>query len=429
MRVVGGDNDHGLTVSLGKVEGFLNDLVDLLGLSDHAAGVGCVVCLVDGCGLDLEEEALVGALVVEKLDGLLGHLGCGRLVAAISFLADLRLGGAVGLHRHGLLELAGHVLVVEQAEHRLVLVRDGDALEALLVVDNLVALGNRVLADGLAGLPVGAAVVLLGQERVAVLATLLNLGVEVLAAAAQGDVGAGVDDLLGDGAETAVFASFSTLDRLRVAGRRVVAALGDVRVHRARGRILDLGGGDVTGAHTGVLRHLQQVLVRLAGDVNGQRAVVGLRTGGPARCGRGGVGDVLTLAVLAHGEGRVSTCRSQLVEALEAAVSALEVITSSSDLLVAHAVAQDEDDVACLGVGVALAALAKLGAVTRLRGDDVAVGIDGNAGVLAVEGLLRRLCEGGRQVRNSQRRSADYRGNCFERETHVGFLITRSRRI
>ena len=175
-------------------------------------------------------------------------------------------------------------------------------------------------------------------------------------------------------------------------------------MHRARGRVLDLRGGHVAGPHAGILGHLDEVFVRLAVDVHGQCTVVGLGTRGPAGGGRGRVSHILALAVRAHREGGVGAGRGQLIQALEAAVRALEVVAGRGDFLVAHAVAEDENDVAGLGVGVALASLAKLGAVAGLRRAHVALGVDRDARLFAVEVLLRRGVGGsGRQIGHSQR--------------------------
>ena len=117
------------------------------------------------------------------------------------------------------------------------------------------------------------------------------------------------------------------------------------------GRVLDLGGRDVARLHALLLRLFQERLVRLALDVHGDCTVVRLRARGPGGARRGGIRDVVRLAVLIQGVVRVLAGHREGVDALEETAGALGVVAGDGDLGITHAVADKEDDVLRAGLG------------------------------------------------------------------------------
>ena len=69
MRVVGGD-DHQRVREVHVLHGVGNGLVEVVGLANLAAGIACVVLLIDRGALDLQEEAVLLAVrvVVQHLN-------------------------------------------------------------------------------------------------------------------------------------------------------------------------------------------------------------------------------------------------------------------------------------------------------------------------------------------------------------------------
>src|SRR4051812_38509922 len=184
VAVVGGHKHQRVGVAAGERGARRDRRVEVDRLADLAARVGRVVLLVDARALDLQEEALVRVAVVEQFQGLAGLVGQLRLG-----LRQRRVGGAARRRRAAVdRRRAGpvhrHVAVGEQAEDRLALLRRRQVRGG---VDDVVAGRLRLVQHRLAGeLP--------GRD----------LLVEVLRAAAEQDVGAGLDELLGDRAGAAV---------------------------------------------------------------------------------------------------------------------------------------------------------------------------------------------------------------------------------
>ena len=389
--MVGGHDDEGVA-QVDLLEGGGDGLVKVVGLADLAAGVGVVVLLVDGSAFDLQEEALLGLRVgLEQVERLVGEVGEGRALIA----EPLGVGGAHGrvlvlggvlLGGHRRVELGRQVAVAEQGEHRLAILV-GQVLEA---VDVTALDGLETAVSGL--LPQGVAV-------------LVEL-VEVLGAAADGHVGARVEQLLGDGADATVglelvgeapadagelgvfdidLAVAVLVGAVPLALRAVAGALGGVGFLDRRSGILDLGGGRVAGGEAVGLGELNEAELRVALDVHGHGVVVGLGAGRPAGAGGGGVGDrgdhagglgtgELALGILGHqrivgaaaqrergvladaafgglaGRGLECARLADLVEALERAVDAVQVVACDSDLGISHAVADEQDDVLRLRV-------------------------------------------------------------------------------
>jgi hypothetical protein len=109
------------------------------------------------------------------------------------------------------------------------------------VGDDPVAAGLRLLKHGQVLVPAG-----------------LHLLVEEPLAAAEGDVRAGLHQLLGDRAGAAVLGRVDGAGGRRRVGAFAVAAH-HVRTQHGRGGVLDLGGGHVPGAEAGLLGELEDV--------------------------------------------------------------------------------------------------------------------------------------------------------------------------
>lgn len=128
VSMICGGDDESFAVLLREVEGCLDRLVEVDGLTDLTARVGCVILLVDARPLDLEEKALV---IVEQIDGLVRQLielrhvrGALRVVLALHG----RFGAAsVGGLRS--LPANGEIALCEETEYRCILVRLGDGIE------------------------------------------------------------------------------------------------------------------------------------------------------------------------------------------------------------------------------------------------------------------------------------------------------------
>ena len=368
MRVIGGHDDQRF-VQVHLVERGGDGLVQVVGLADLAASVGVVVLLVDRGALDLQEEAVALAVRVglEQVDGLARHVGQGGGVAVGVLVAEpVGVGGALDrvlvlgrvlLGGHARRELGLQVAVRHQGEDRLAgVLQRVERVDVLL--DGLVAHGLRLIPNG----------------HALVLAALHGL-VQILGAAADRHVGAGVEHLLGDRADAAVLLELGDLALVGgvVAGavglalRSIAGAQRGMRHLGCRGGVLDFGGGHVAGGLAGGLGQLGQVHLRGAVDIHVQRVVVGLGTGGPCGTGGRGVGDrghrriVLILnaraererGVLAGANGGVAVSGrlSDTVEAIERAVRAMQVVAGDGDFGIAHAIADEQDDV--LGLGVA----------------------------------------------------------------------------
>ena len=73
--MVGGD-DHQRVREVHVLHGVGNGLVEVVGLADLAAGIACVVLLIDRGALDLQEEAVLLAVrvVIQQIERLLGHV-------------------------------------------------------------------------------------------------------------------------------------------------------------------------------------------------------------------------------------------------------------------------------------------------------------------------------------------------------------------
>ena len=286
-----------------------------------------MVLLVDARALDLEEEALAVVQQRDRLGGHPGQLGLGGGQVGVRHAPSRVLERTVG-RRVRTRPLHRQVARGEEPEHRLVLVGLRDGVHLGLGLDDLVAADLGLLRQG----------------QVLVLARHRRLA-EGRLPAAHGDVGARGEDLLGDRAVPAV------LERVRGAGlargdRAVAGAFRDVRGLDRGGRVLDLGGGDVPRLEAALLGQLEERHLLLALDVDGDRAAVGLGARRPAAAAGRGVGHVVGLAGLpVQREGRVLPGEGQAVDAGEAAVRAELVVAGGGDLGVAHAVADEEDDV------------------------------------------------------------------------------------
>ena len=378
VGVVGGDDHEGVG-QVNVLHGVGDGLIEIVGFTDLAASVASVVLLVDGSALDLQEVAIrvAGRVGVEQVQSLLGHvLERGALVAEplVVHSAHGRVGVLGRILRGGLgrVELGRHVAVAHQGEHRL----------ALLVFERVHC--GRIVFDGLVAHFLG----LLPHGLASVFAALHGLA-EVLGAAADGHVSAGIKQLLGNGTDAAVFLELvgeAALERVvgaavGLALWAVAATLGGVRFEHGRGGVLDFGGGHIAGGLARRLGEFEQVELRVAVHVNVHGVVVGLGAGCPCGAGCGGIGhcgelarvrvgveaavgvlaDCAVAAVAAQREGGVLAgagvgvaefCRlADCIEAFEVAVRTLEIIAGDGDLGIAHAVTDEQDDV--LGVAVA----------------------------------------------------------------------------
>ncbi len=327
--MVGGDDHQGLAIGLSEGQGLLHGFVEVDGLADLAARIRGVVLLVDGRALDLQEEAV--RIVLQQLDGLAGHLRQGRDVGGalrVRLAAHRRL-VQVAVVGGGRTEPAHwHVARREQADQRLLLVGAAHGFQLVEVLDDPVAAGFGLGAEGLAGIAAS-----LGGFR------------EGRGAAAENHVRAGLQPLLGDRAGAAVLQGIA---RALLAGGlgTVALASGDVGEQGGGGGVLQLGGGDVAGGLAVELGQLQQVAVRLFVDIHADRAVVRLDPGGPGGGGGGGIGHVVRqAAVLVQGVVGVLAGQRQRIDTLEVAARAARVVARHGDLGVAHAVADQQDHV------------------------------------------------------------------------------------
>ena len=396
MRVVGGHDDQRF-VQVHLVERGGDGLVQVVGLADLAASVGVVVLLVDRGALDLQEEAVALAVRVglEQVDGLARHVGQGGGVAVGVLVAEpVGVGGALDrvlvlgrvlLGGHARRELGLQVAVGHQGQHRLAVILQG--------VERVDVLLHGFIAHRLGLIPHGHA---------GVLAALHGL-VQILGAAADRHVGAGVEHLLGDRADAAVLLELGDLALVGgvVAGavglalRSIAGAQRGMRHLGCRGGVLDFGGGHIAGGLAGGLGQLGQVHLRGAVDIHVQRVVVGLGTGGPCGAGGRGVGHrgdgrlALVLdavaererGVLAGANGGVAVSGrlSDTVEAIERAVRAMQVVAGDGDFGIAHAIADEQDDVLGLGVADGDVLDALRGTMRRQVGGGLAVGRVGHA--------------------------------------------------
>ena len=365
-----------------------------------------MVLLIDRGALDLQEEAVLLAVrvVIQQIERLLGHvLERGALIAEpvgvrgahgrVGVLSWILVGGL------GRVELGRHVAVAHQSEHRLV----------VLVLQGVHR--GRIVLDGLEAHFLG-----LFPHGLALVFTTLHGLTEVLGTTADGYVSAGVEQLLGDGADAAVFLKLVDEALLGgIVGRAVGLALwavagtfGRMRFQHGRGSILDFGGGHIAGGFAGRLGQLEEVQLRIAVNINVNGVVVGLGAGGPCGTGCGGigyggklawigVGDQLAVAILADSavlaavadrEGGVLastslhvTKRARLadrVKSVEVAVGALQIVTGDGDFRIAHAVADEQHHI--LGFFVADSCDALRAAVLRQFRNGLAVGAVGGVG-------------------------------------------------
>ncbi len=327
VAVVGGDDDQRVAVRALVVEGLLDRGVEGDGLTDLTARVRGVVLLVDRGALDLQEEALLAVLglLVQHVERLGRHLGQVRLGGGAGGVRGaLRRSGA-GARRRRADPLQVHVVRGERAQDR---GARGGLAQAGGVGDDLVAGRLRLVGHGLA------------LER----AGLHGLVEEDLAAAEQ-HVRLGLHELLGDRAGAAVDLVVDSTGGHRL--RALAAAVDDVRAEHGRRRVLELGGGHVAGPVSGLLRQLQDRRHGLAVRKHRDRAVVGLAAGRPAGAGRGRVGHVFGQGRvrLLHGVGGVRAGQRQRVHG-QPAVRPDLVVAGDGDLAVAHAVTDQQDDVA-----------------------------------------------------------------------------------
>ena len=196
-----------------------------------------------------------------------------------------------------------------------------------------------------------------------------------------------------------------------------------MRFQHGRGSILDFGGGHIAGGFAGRLGQLEEVQLRIAVNINVNGVVVGLGAGGPCGTGCGGigyggklarigVGDQLAVAILADSavlaavadrEGRVLAGarlhvvkRARLadrVKSVEVAVGALQIVTGDGDFRIAHAVAEEQDDV--LRVLVADGGDALRAAMLGEFRDRLAVGAVGGVSCERRCGERAERCDGG----------------------------------
>ena len=196
-----------------------------------------------------------------------------------------------------------------------------------------------------------------------------------------------------------------------------------MRFQHGRGGILDFGGGHIAGGFAGRLGQLEEVQLRIAVNINVNGVVVGLGAGGPCGTGCGGIGyggklarigvgdqlavailaDGAVLAAVADGEGRVLTGAglhvaeraglADRVETVEVAVGALQVVAGDGDFRIAHAVAEEQDDV--LRVLVADGGDALRAAMLGEFRDRLAIGAVGGISCERRCGERAERCDGG----------------------------------
>ena len=374
-----GGNDHEGVAQINVLHGVGDGLIEIVGFTNLAASVASVILLVDGSAFNLQEVAVRVAVRVgfEQIERLLGHVSeRGALVAEplvvhgahgrVGILGRILSGGL------GRIELGGHVAIAHQGEHRLAFLVFERVHGSRIVLDGLVAHGLSLLPHGLAS----------------VFAALHSLA-EVLGTAADGHISAGIEQLLGNGTDAAVLleliheATFRSIIRgtVGLALRTVAATLGGVRFEHGRGGVLDFGGGHIAGGLACRLGEFEQIELRIAINVYIDRVVVSLSAGCPCGAGCGGIGhcgelarvrvgveaalvilaDRTVAAVAAQREGGVLTgagigvaelCRlADCVKAFKVTVCTLQVIAGDGNFGIAHAVANEQDDV--LGVAIA----------------------------------------------------------------------------
>ena len=378
VGVVGGD-DHEGVAQINVLHGVGDGLIEIVGFTDLAASVACVILLVDRSAFNLQEVAVrvAGRVGFEQIERLLGHVS--ERGAPVAEPVGVRGAyGRVGVFGRvlggglGWVELGRHVAVAHQGEHRL----------AFLVFERVH--GSRIVLDGLVAHSLG----LLPHGLASVFAALNGLA-EVLGTAADGHVGAGIEQLLGNRTDAAVLleliheATFRSIIRgtVGLALRTVAATLGGVRFEHGRGGVLDFGGGHIAGGLACRLGEFEQIELRIAINVYIDRVVVSLSAGCPCGAGCGGIGhcgklarvrvgveaalvilaDRTVAAVAAQREGGVLTgagigvaelCRlADCVKAFKVTVCTLQVIAGDGNFGIAHAVANEQDDV--LGVAIA----------------------------------------------------------------------------
>ena len=196
-----------------------------------------------------------------------------------------------------------------------------------------------------------------------------------------------------------------------------------MRFQHGRGSILDFGGGHIAGGFAGRLGQLEEVQLRIAVNINVNGVVVGLGAGGPCGTGCGGIGyggklarigvgdqfavvilaDSAVLAAVADREGGVLTSTSlhvtkrarlaDRVKSVEVAVGALQVVAGDGDFRIAHAVAEEQDDV--LRVLVADGGDALRAAMLGEFRDRLAVGAVGGVSCERRCGERAERCDGG----------------------------------
>ena len=193
VGVVGGD-DHERVGKINVLQHVGDGLIEIIGLTDLSTGIAGMILLVDRSALDLQEETvgLAGRIGIEQFECLLGHvLERGALVAEplIVHSAHGRIGvlGRILGGRLRRVELGRHIAIAHQREYRL----------AFLVFKRVH--GRRIVFDGLVAHLLG----LFPHGLTRIFAALYGLA-EVLGTAADSHVGAGVEQLLGDGADAAV---------------------------------------------------------------------------------------------------------------------------------------------------------------------------------------------------------------------------------
>ena len=187
-----------------------------------------------------------------------------------------------------------------------------------------------------------------GKQRLILKLTGLAGFEEGLHAASQRHVGAGTNELFGDGTHAAVFSRI--LGALRRRRFRAVALAGrHVRKDRRGRRVLNFSRRNIPRRLTRFLREFKKTRLRLAVNIHANRAVVALHPSIPSRrrgCGIRHIVRFLGLGI--QGVMRVLARHRERVKPRESPCGAAGKVARRGNFRVPHPVADQENHILCM---------------------------------------------------------------------------------
>ena len=290
-----------------------------------------MILFIDRCAFNLQEKAL--GIDFEKVDRLLRHL-CERRVRCVSgrvLLADD--GRIVEITVIACLrsrQTHRHIAVAEKPQERRLLIRRLHGCQPFRIRHDPVARRRGR-----------------GKQRLILKFAGLAGFKEGLHTAPQRHVGAGTNELFGDGPHAAVFSRiFGALRRRRF--RAVALAGRHVRKDRRGRGILNFSRGNVPRRLTRLLREFKKTRLRLAVNVDADRAVVTLHAGIPSGGGRRRIRHVIRFLRLGIQRiVRVLPRHGQRINPGEGTRRTAGKIAGGGDFRIPHPVADQQNHILC----------------------------------------------------------------------------------